>query len=74
MLDTRAAEYYELDAVGSRIWILLEHEPTMTKLAETLTGEFDVDFETCRNDLADFLENLAELGLVAEGAEETATP
>lgn len=72
MLDTEGGHYYELDAVGSRIWALLEDEPCMAKLREALTAEYDIDGETCGRDLAEFLGELEELGLVAAGAAETA--
>lgn len=74
MLDTEAGQYYELDSIGSRIWMLLEDSPSMARLRDALTAEFDVDAETCRNDLASFLENLAELGLVASAADEAVDP
>ena len=74
MLDTEGGKYYELDPVGSRIWVLLEGEPSMAELRDALVAEFEVDAETCRNDLADFLEKLVELGLVAVGQEATADP
>ncbi len=65
MLDPESAKYYELDPVGARIWMLLEDKPSMTELRDALTAEFDVDGETCLNDLADFLDNLAGLGLIS---------
>ena len=74
MLDTERGKYYELDPVGSRIWVLLEGEPSMAELLDSLTAEFEVDAETCRNDLADFLEKLVELGLVAVARDATADP
>lgn len=70
MLDTEGGQYYELDSIGSRIWMLLEDRPSMAKLKDALTAEFDVDEETCRVDLADFIENLAKLGLVASAVDE----
>ncbi len=72
MLDTKAGRYYELDAVGTRVWELLEGRLSMAGLRDALTAEFDVDEETCLNDLSGFLEELAALGLVAaalDGAE-----
>ncbi len=64
LLDTVKGAYYELDAVGSRIWQLLEGGLSAMQLRDALTGEFDVDEPTCLDDLADFLGNLAELGLI----------
>ena len=64
MLDTDKGLYYELDGVGSRIWNLLEEEPTVRGLHRALTGEFDVDAETCRDELLTFIEKLHGLSLV----------
>lgn len=74
MLDTEGGKYYELDPVGSRVWALLEGEPPMAALRDALTAEFEVDPETCLNDLAEFLEKLVDLGLVAVGQDGTADP
>ena len=64
MLDAERGEYYELDPIGSRIWMLLEDGQVMEKLRDALTAEYDVDGETCLRDLAGFLGQLSELGLV----------
>lgn len=64
MLDTEKGLYYELDAVGARIWVLLEGGTIIGSLHSTLIDEFDVDADTCRDDLIAFLEELGTLGLV----------
>ena len=68
MLDTDRGMYYELDAVASRIWNLLEGEPAVAGLSDALTAEFDVDADACRADLLAFLGELAGLGLVRSSA------
>ena len=65
MLDTRSGKYLELDSIGSRIWMMLEGEPSMIKLRDALIDEFDVDGETCLSDLAEFVSRLIELELVS---------
>ena len=65
MLDTRSGKYLELDSIGSRIWMMLEGEPSMIKLRDALIDEFDVDEETCLSDLAEFVSRLIELELVS---------
>ena len=72
MLDVKSGQYYELDAIGARIWVLLEDKPSMTALRDALTAEYDVDGETCLKDLDDFIGNLAQLGLVAAAPDESA--
>ena len=72
MLDVNSGKYYELDTIGARIWVLLEDKPSISMLRDALTAEYDVDSETCLNDLNDFLENLAGLGLIETMPDETA--
>lgn len=70
MLDLDSGKYLELDDIGGRIWMLLESRPTMTALRDALAAEFDVDDETCLNDLAEFIEELAGRGLVVVEADQ----
>ncbi|MCY4148346.1 MAG: PqqD family protein [Gammaproteobacteria bacterium] len=65
MLDTRSGKYLELDPVGSRIWAMLEDKPTIIELRDALIIEFDVDEETCLNDLSEFVAKLRDLELVS---------
>jgi hypothetical protein len=64
MLDPERGEYYGLDAVSTRIWELIAEPRTVGDLCTTLTSEFEVDDETCRNEVIAFLEQLAEVDLV----------
>ena len=74
MLDTRSGQYLELDAVGARIWMLLEDGPSMLELRDLLTAEFDVDAETCLNELTEFVEKLVELKLIVAESSESIAP
>ena len=60
---------YTLNAVGTRIWELLEHPVTRPGLAEAIEAEFEVAPECARSDVDEFLEALRARGLVtvAEG-------
>src|SRR5438067_9437519 len=55
---------YGLDAVGTRIWHMLQQPVFAGDLHRALLDEFDVDFETCWRDLAGLLEELAAEKLV----------
>jgi hypothetical protein len=59
MLDIEEGRYYGLDMIGSRIWELVEHPVVISQLITTLIAEFDVNFENCKNDVMDFLKELA---------------
>lgn len=64
ILSIDSGKYYNLDAVGSRIWALVEAPLSIAALHELLVGEFDVDRETCREDLLSFLRELHACGLL----------
>jgi len=64
ILDLDAGIYSGLDAVGTRIWQLLERELTVADLCNVLLEEYDVGTEQCRQDLMTFLHDLAAQGLI----------
>lgn len=67
MMDIMTGKYYNLGAVGGRIWELLEEPMTLAALVKKLTAEYDVSAEQCRTDILPFLNTLLERGLLAEG-------
>jgi hypothetical protein len=58
MLDPRTSRYFALDAVGLRVWELLEQPHSVAALCKALEDEFDVSPEACRRDVLAFLEQL----------------
>ena len=56
---------YTLNAVGSRIWRLLEAPITMDAMAETIAREFDVSADQAAADVAEFVNALETRGLVS---------
>lgn len=67
MMDVMTGKYYNLGAVGGRIWELLEEPMTLAALVQKLTDEYDVSAEQCRTDILPFLNTLLERGLLVEG-------
>ena len=67
MMDIMTGKYYNLGAVGGRIWELLEEPLTLTALVDKLTDEYDVPAKQCRADIEPFLNTLLERGLLLEG-------
>jgi len=59
--------YYGLDAVGGRIWQLLDTPRTVGDICIALGEEFEVDDETCRADVLGFVADLVERGIVRAG-------
>lgn len=64
ILDFRAGMYYGLDAVGSRVWQLVQEPKRVSEIRDTLLEEYEVDPERCDRDLIGLLQRLAEEGLV----------
>ena len=62
--------YFGLNAVGARIWNLIQEPRTMQDIRDLLLEEYEVDREHCENDLLALLHRLAAEGL-AEVKHET---
>lgn len=56
--------YVNLDAVGQRIWALLEQPLCLQALVEQLQDQFEGDQDTIRCDLEHFLRELESDGLL----------
>lgn len=64
MMSVELANYFNLNPVGSRIWMLLEEAVTLDALVECLTSEYDAPPETIRTEVHAFLERLGREGLL----------
>ena len=64
MMSAEAGKYVGLDEIGSRIWELLESPQPFDALCAQLEQEFDVDRETCRAEVRNFLDELVRHGAV----------
>ncbi len=58
LLSIENGEYYNMNAVGSRIWELLESPNKISALIDQLLEEFEVDRVTCEAEALPFLEQL----------------
>jgi hypothetical protein len=73
LLDLKSECYFGLDAVGTRIWRLIEAKGELKAVHATLLGEYDVEPTRLEHDLRDLIGRLADAGLVsvvAAGAQE----
>lgn len=59
---------YGLNGVGTRIWELLAEPRSIASLCEQLTNEYDVDADTCLQEVLDLVEELRVEGLVRVSA------
>ena len=64
MLGENPDEFFQLDAIGKRIWELLAKPLPVEAVCQTLAEEFEVDLATCQRDVLVFLEQLRERGLI----------
>lgn len=64
LLHLESGIYYGLDAVGTRVWELLNTEIDFEQLLEKIQQEFDVDPEQLEEDLKSFLQELKNLKIV----------
>ena len=64
MMNTTTGEYYGLDAIGNRIWALLEKPIRISSLIEILVTEFNVSVNQCESDTMEFLSQLSEKQLI----------
>ncbi|MFQ5841771.1 MAG: PqqD family protein [Thermodesulfobacteriota bacterium] len=61
-----------LNPVGSRIWDLADGRKCIAEIAEILSHEFDISYETALKDAIEFTGDLAEkkvMGFAGEGKE-----
>jgi hypothetical protein len=66
MMDLNFENYFGLEAIGTRIWLLLENETSINTLCEKLTEEFDVEMDQCMKDVLPFLSDLSKNGMILE--------
>jgi len=65
ILNHDKGAYYGLDEVGALVWNSLEEEPhTLEELCHTVLKEYDIDKETCLEDVEFLLNDLISEKLV----------
>lgn len=72
LLDLRSGVYFSLDAVGARIWELLQEQRSLRMVLDSLVEEYDVTEERCAEDLLNLIGRMRDKGLV-EVRDPTAT-
>ena len=64
LLDLCSENYFGLDAVGTRVWQLLNEGRTGSDLIDTLQDEYEVEREVLEKDIFELLERLSDAGLI----------
>lgn len=65
LVDVNRGQYHRLDDVGTRMWELLGECSEVQAAYEQLFELYDVDGGTLRGDLAAFIAQLVDAGLLA---------
>jgi hypothetical protein len=58
LLSLRNGKYYGVNHVGAAIWSILQEPVTVSEIEAHLMNEYDVDEETCRSEVAEFLDKM----------------
>jgi hypothetical protein len=64
ILELDGSQYFRLDAVGSRMWGLLDELGDIETVHARLADEYEVDASQLRQDLEEFVSELATAGLL----------
>jgi hypothetical protein len=64
ILNLKSGVYYGLNAVGGRVWQLLQEPRTVAAILDTLLEEYEVDRDSCDRDLLALLQELATAELI----------
>lgn len=67
VLEPRRGVYFGLDAIGTRIWHLLQEPRPLTDVVVALVTEYEVDEAEAAADVLDLVRQLQEQGLVDVG-------
>ena len=64
ILNLKTGIYHGLDAVGARIWNLVQEPKTVSDILNTLLQEYDVEPDRCEREVGVLLQKLADAGLI----------
>ncbi|PYR95022.1 MAG: PqqD family protein [Acidobacteria bacterium] len=69
ILDLASGRYFGLNAVGTRIWTLLDAGMPIERIVQTLAEEYDADAAQIDRDVKALIENLSSRGLIVRSDE-----
>jgi uncharacterized membrane-anchored protein YitT (DUF2179 family) len=56
--------YYGLDEIGKRVFEIIQKPINFSEIVQILMNEYEVDEETCKNDLESFLNSLYKANII----------
>ena len=65
MIDFATGKYFMIKGVGNDIWDMIQTPVTYGEIVEKLLSEYDVDEETCKASVSEFVLKLKELNFVS---------
>jgi hypothetical protein len=69
ILSLKNGKYYGLNAVGVSIWAAIQESRTTAEIETIVKGEYEVDHETCRREIREFLDTMLAEELIESGDE-----
>jgi Coenzyme PQQ synthesis protein D (PqqD) len=64
ILDLASGRYFGLNAVGTRIWTLLDAGTPVDRIVSTIADEYDADPEQITRDVNALIDELSSRGLI----------
>lgn len=64
ILSLKTGKYYGLNAVGARIWELIQFPVCASAIEDAILAEYEVEGDLCRREVAAFLSKMAAEGLI----------
>ena len=64
LLGLQKGQYYGLDAVGAKVWELLQEPVTLEQMRDAIVEEYEVEPEDCERDLVVLLDRMRREGLI----------
>ncbi len=65
MMNLDKGEYFMMNEVGSRIWEIISEPINVKEIINTLRNEYEVDEETCKDTVIEFLGRLNNANLIS---------
>ena len=65
MMNLDKGEYFMINEVGSRIWEIISEPINVKEIISTLRNEYEVDEETCKDTVIEFLGRLDNADLIS---------
>lgn len=65
MMNLDKGEYFMMNEVGSRIWEIISEPINVKEIINTLRNEYEVEEETCKDTVIEFLGRLNHADLIS---------